>query len=50
MKATKFQKAVSYFALASVFSMAGCQKDQIAEEPAPELNDAAEASKTVKVF
>jgi subtilisin family serine protease len=50
MKATKFQKAVSYFALASVFSMAGCQKDQNAEEPAPELNAAAEASKTGKVI
>ena len=50
MKATKFQKAVSYFALASVFSMAGCQKDQNAEEPAPELNAAEEASKTGKVI
>ncbi|MGV3540925.1 MAG: S8 family peptidase [Rufibacter sp.] len=32
MKAGKFKKAVSFFALASVFTMAGCQKDELLEE------------------
>ncbi|MBK0403133.1 S8 family serine peptidase [Adhaeribacter sp. BT258] len=31
MKANQFKKAVSYFALASVFTMAGCQKDDVIE-------------------
>jgi subtilisin family serine protease len=31
MKANQFKKAVSYFALASVFTMAGCQKDDAIE-------------------
>jgi len=34
MKANQFKKAVSYFALASVFTMAGCQKDDVLENNA----------------
>ncbi|MFB9865481.1 S8 family serine peptidase, partial [Rufibacter immobilis] len=34
MKSNNFKKAVSFFALASVFSMAGCQKDELLEETA----------------
>jgi hypothetical protein len=34
MKANQFKKAVSYFALASVFTMAGCQKDEVIENNA----------------
>ena len=32
MKKTKFQKAVSFFALASVFSLAGCDTESVLEE------------------
>jgi len=41
MKANQFKKAVSYFALASVFTMAGCQK-----EDALENNNAAPGTQT----
>ncbi|AMM52107.1 hypothetical protein TH61_14180 [Rufibacter sp. DG15C] len=34
MKSGTFKKAVSFFALASVFTMAGCQKDEVLEETA----------------
>ncbi|WP_192820762.1 S8 family serine peptidase [Rufibacter sp. LB8] len=34
MKSRTFKKAVSFFALASVFTLAGCQKDEILEETA----------------
>src|SRR5690349_15727586 len=36
MKANQFKKAVSYFALASVFTMAGCQKDDAIENTSAE--------------
>ncbi|WP_460891056.1 S8 family serine peptidase [Rufibacter soli] len=32
MKTSNFKKAVSFFALASAFTMAGCQKDEVLEE------------------
>jgi hypothetical protein len=38
MKANQFKKAVSYFALASVFTMAGCQKDDALENNAATSN------------
>src|SRR5690606_8168901 len=34
MKSTNFKKAVSFFALASAFTMAGCQKDDVLEDSA----------------
>ncbi|GAB2537786.1 S8 family peptidase [Rufibacter soli] len=34
MKSSTFKKAVSFFALASAFTMAGCQKDGVLEETA----------------
>jgi len=50
MKATKFQKAVSFFALASAFSLAGCQKDALIEEPTPKITAAEEAANTGKII
>lgn len=44
MKANQFKKAVSYFALASVFTMAGCQKDDVIENNA---SPASQPDKTV---
>ena len=44
MKATKFHKAVSFFALASVFSMAGCEQDSNLEEQKSKINATKEAS------
>ena len=38
MKANQFKKAVSYFALASVFTMAGCQKDDALENNTASAN------------
>ena len=38
MKANTFKKAVSYFALASVFTMAGCQKDDAIENKDASIN------------
>lgn len=38
MKANQFKKAVSYFALASVFTMAGCQKDDALENNSNSAN------------
>ena len=39
MKATNFKKAVSFFALASVFTMAGCQENEsLLEEQAPKIS------------
>jgi Subtilase family/Peptidase inhibitor I9 len=35
MKANNFKKAVSYFAIASAFTMASCQQEDILEEQAP---------------
>jgi hypothetical protein len=51
MKANQFKKAVSYFALASVFTMAGCQKEDTLENTSssqtptetPTANNAAAA-------
>src|SRR5688572_7840416 len=40
MKANTFKKAVSYFALASVFTMAGCQKDDAIENKDANLSPA----------
>ncbi|MBC3540966.1 S8 family serine peptidase [Rufibacter sp. H-1] len=48
MRSTNFKKAVSFFALASVFSMAGCQKDELLEETATAPAPAATSSKTVE--
>ncbi|WP_205500241.1 S8 family serine peptidase [Rufibacter psychrotolerans] len=48
MKSTNFKKAVSFFALASVFSMAGCQKDEILEETATAPAAPTTSSKTVE--
>ncbi|RNI28793.1 S8 family serine peptidase [Rufibacter latericius] len=48
MRSTNFKKAVSFFALASVFSMAGCQKDELLEETAPAPTPPATSSKTVE--
>jgi subtilisin family serine protease len=40
MKANTFKKAVSYFALASVFTMAGCQKDDAIDNTSANLSPA----------
>ncbi|KAA3439960.1 S8 family serine peptidase [Rufibacter hautae] len=48
MRSTNFKKAVSFFALASVFSMAGCQKDELLEETATAPTPPAAASKAVE--
>jgi len=37
MKANNFKKAVSYFALASAFTMSSCQKDELLEEQTPQV-------------
>lgn len=50
MKANKFQKAVSLFALASAFSLAGCQKDTLVEEPTPQVSAVGEAAQTGKII
>lgn len=50
MKATKFQKAVSFFALASAFSLAGCQKEALVEEPTSQITAAEEAAKNGKII
>ncbi|GGK76941.1 S8 family serine peptidase [Rufibacter glacialis] len=47
MRSTNFKKAVSFFALASVFSMAGCQKDELLEETAMAPTPPATSSKAV---
>ncbi|WP_181305178.1 S8 family serine peptidase [Rufibacter sp. XAAS-G3-1] len=47
MKSPNFKKAVSFFALASVFSMAGCQKDELLEETALAPASPATTSNTV---
>lgn len=39
MKANQFKKAVSYFALASVFTMAGCQKEDALENTSAQNAD-----------
>lgn len=44
MKANTFKKAVSYFALASVFTMTGCQKDELLENTSAASNDSAKQS------
>lgn len=43
MKANTFKKAVSYFALASVFTMAGCQKEDAIENKDLGLSSAEQA-------
>ena len=52
MKANQFKKAVSYFALASVFTMAGCQKDDALENnsaaAAPDQAMAADNGKVIE--
>ncbi|WP_062543003.1 S8 family serine peptidase [Rufibacter tibetensis] len=48
MRSTNFKKAVSFFALASVFSMAGCQKDELLEETATAPTPPATSSKAVE--
>jgi hypothetical protein len=53
MKANQFKKAVSYFALASVFTMAGCQKDDVLENnsasaPAQPNVSAGETGKAIE--
>ena len=53
MKAYTFKKAVSYFALASVFTMAGCQKDDAIENKDASVNPtdkalAADAGKAIE--
>jgi ribosomal protein S24E len=54
MKSPNFKKAVSFFALASVFSMAGCQKDELLEEtalaPAPATTSNAVGGKYIVVL
>ncbi|MBA9077999.1 S8 family serine peptidase [Rufibacter quisquiliarum] len=47
MKSGKFKKAVSFFALASVFTMAGCQKDEILEEAVPTPSEPTATSSAV---
>jgi subtilisin family serine protease len=47
MKPTNFKKAVSFFALASVFSMAGCQKDELLEDTSMAPAIPATSSKAV---
>jgi hypothetical protein len=44
MKANQFKKAVSYFALASVFTMAGCQKDDALENSTASVSNPDQAS------
>lgn len=50
MKATKFHKAVSFFALASVFSMAGCQQDSALEEQTSKINATKDVSAEGKII
>src|SRR4051812_13059218 len=51
MKANQFKKAVSYFALASVFTMAGCQKDDALENNTAAVNpDQAKAADNGKAI
>src|SRR5688572_8307782 len=47
MKSGTFKKAVSFFALASVFTMAGCQKDEILEDVATAPQEPAATSNAV---
>ncbi|WP_207434132.1 S8 family serine peptidase [Sabulibacter ruber] len=48
MKPTNFKKAVSFFALASVFTMAGCQKEELLEETATTPVAPATSSKAIE--
>lgn len=47
MKSGTFKKAVSFFALASVFTMAGCQKDEVLEETATAPQEPAATSNAI---
>ncbi|WP_210489076.1 S8 family peptidase [Rufibacter aurantiacus] len=47
MNSTTFKKAVSFFALASVFSMSGCQQDELMEETANAPVEPTATSKAV---
>ncbi|ALJ00851.1 S8 family serine peptidase [Rufibacter tibetensis] len=48
MNRTTFKKAVSFFALASVFSMSGCQQDELVEESAILPAEPTASSKTIE--